>query len=158
MNIIVDVQGFKNEKNDFIPKEIAILWNKQVFVMHIKSPFPFYCLTKKERIQVTWIEKNRGIHWNEGYIPYANYQNVIGSFFKNKCIFVKGCEKVIWLREMFNCNCVYNLEEKNCPSLVKLYDNYVDSVDNISCLFHDNICALKNVFLLNKWCKENNIL
>lgn len=160
MNIIIDVQGFKNEKNEFIPKEIAIMWNKRVFVMLIKPPYPFYTLTKKERIQVAWIEKNRGIYWNQGFIPFHNYKNCLDIFFKNKYsrIFTKGGEKTLWLRDMFhNNNNIYNLEDKNCPSLVSLSDKYVNSPDILSCVYHDNICALKNVFLLNRWCKENDV-
>lgn len=157
MNVIVDIQGFKTEENEFIPKEIAIMWNGHVFVLLIKPPIAFYNLTKKERLQVSWIEKNRGIYWNEGYIPYNNYKTIIVNFFKDKCIFVKGSEKVLWLKNLLNTSDVYNLEDKKCPSLVTLNNSYSNSSDILSCIFHRNVCALKNVTCLNKWCIENNI-
>lgn len=124
MNVILDVQGFKNEQNEFIPKEIAILWNRQIFVQLIKPPYPFYFLTKKERLQVAWIEKNRGIFWNEGYIPYLNLKSTLHDFLKDKCIFTKGSEKVLWIKDMVNNNNIHNLEDISCPSLVKLYEKY----------------------------------
>lgn len=62
MSAIVDVQGFKTEANEFIIKEIAILCDKKIQVFLIKAPFPFYDLTKEERRQVSWIERNRKIY------------------------------------------------------------------------------------------------
>lgn len=56
MIAIVNVQGFKTETNEFIIKEIAILCDKKVQVFLIKPPYPFNDLTKKERLQVSWIE------------------------------------------------------------------------------------------------------
>lgn len=156
-NAIVDVQGFKTEQNEFIPKEIAIMSNNKIFVLLIKPPFPFYNLTKKERIQVSWIERNRGIYWNQGFVPYVNYKNVIGDFLKNKCILTKGYEKVSWIKDMFNNYNVHNLEDRQCPNLESLRSKYSTSTDILSCIYHEHICALKNVLYLNKWCKENNI-
>lgn len=157
MNVIVDVQGFKSEENEFIPKEIAIMYKGRVQVLLIKPPRPFYDLTRKERLQVAWIEKNRGINWNEGFVPYFNYQANFGDFFTNKSIFTKGNEKVLWIKDIFRISNVFNLESKNCPSLLTLYNNYSDSSDITSCMYHTNICALKNVFCLNKWCEENQV-
>lgn len=157
MNVIVDIQGFKNEENDFIPKEIAIQCGKSIFSILIKPPCPFYALTKKERLQVAWIERHRGILWNEGYVPYLNYKFLIQNILKNKCIFTKGYEKVLWLKKIVKSDNVHNLENKNCPSLTKLYENYSSSSDILSCIYHNKICALRNVFYLNKWCLENKI-
>lgn len=158
MNVIVDVQGFKTEYNEFIPKEIAIQFDNQILVLLIKPPYPFYNLTKKERLQVAWIEKNRGILWNEGYVPYFNYKFLILDFIKHKKIFAKGYEKVMWLKVILENKNVYNLEESSCPSLETLYKKYSTSSDIQSCVYHSNICALKNVTCLRKWCIENNVL
>lgn len=158
MNVIVDVQGFKSEGNEFIPKEIAIMYKGCTQILLIKPPRAFHTLTKKERLQVAWIEKNRGIYWNEGDVPYFNYKASLCNFFKNKSLFTKGNEKVLWLKDIFQIDNVYNLESKNCPSLVTLYKNYSTSSDIISCMHHTNICALKNVLCLNKWCEDNYVL
>lgn len=158
MNVIVDVQGFKTDDNKFIVKEIAILYNNQLQVYHIKSPYPFYALTKTERKQVCWIERNRQIYWREGYIPYFNCKDCIINFLCNKNIYTKGIEKVIWIKEITNNENVFNLEEKGCPNFSSLYQKYCNLKEVYRCIYHKNICALKNVFCLNVWCKENKVL
>lgn len=157
MSVIVDVQGFKSEHNMFIPKEIAILSEKNSLVLLIKPPYPFYNLTKKERLHVAWIERNRGIFWKEGFIPYLNFKFHILDFFKNKYIYPKGSEKVMWLREILETNNVYNIEDLQCPSLETLHEKYSTSADIRSCIYHTKICAYKNVLCLKKWCVENAI-
>lgn len=109
MNAIVDVQGFKTDGNQFILKEIAVLCNTQIQVFQIKPPFPFYDLTKTERRQVSWIERNMGIYWNDGFIPYSNHKNLIVlDYLRNKTVYTKGLEKANWLKVILNSNTVYN--------------------------------------------------
>lgn len=158
MSVIVDVQGFKNEHNDFIPKEIAIMSKNHVLVLLIKPPYPFFNLTRKERLQVAWIERNRGILWNEGFVPYFEYNALILDFVKDKRIYTKGGEKVLWLKKILKNESIYNLEDMNCPKLETLYKNYSTSSDIQSCIYHRNICAFKNVTCLRKWCKESNVI
>lgn len=157
MTAIVDVQGFKTEANKFVLKEIAILCSDKLQMFLIKPPFPFYDLTKQERRQVAWIERNRKICWGEGFIPYSNYQYLILDLLRDKCIYIKGLEKVLWLKNILNNNNVINLEDKGCPSLPSLYDQYKYSEDLYSCIYHSSICALKNVLCLKKWCSDNKL-
>lgn len=124
MSAIVNVQGFKTEQNQFIVKEIAIKCKERMILLLIKPPFPFYNLTKKERLHVHWIEKNRGILWNEGFVSYFSYKSIILNFKKNKRLFTKGSEKVIWLKEILENDSVYNLEEFKCPNLKTLNEKY----------------------------------
>lgn len=158
MNVIVDVQGFKSEDNVFIPKEIAILSENRALMIIIKPPYPFYNLTRKERLTVAWIEKNRGILWNEGFVPYFCYKSLISEFFKNKYIYTKGYEKVKWLKEILDSENVHNLEDFNCPNLETLYKRYATALDIQTCIYHSNICAYKNVTCMKKWCIENDVL
>lgn len=157
MKVIVDVQGFKTDDNKFILKEIAILNKKQLEVLLIKPPFPYYELSKTERKQVNWIERNRAVYWKEGFIPYPYHKEHIVRLSSNKMIYTKGIEKVKWLKDVTENNNVYNLEDKFCPSLLNLYDKYKESNDVFSCMYHTRVCALKNVFCLNKWCEENKL-
>lgn len=157
MSIIMDMQGFKTDSNQFIPKEIAILDGKRVQTFLFRSPFPFYDLSKKEMKQVDWIERNRNIYWREGVIPFANYTNVLAPFVSNKCIYVKGEEKKLWVQEMFETFDVVNLENFECPNFNIIYSLYEDCNDVYKCMYHTNICALKNVLCLNKWCIDNKI-
>lgn len=157
MNVIVDLQGFKSDDNKFIPKEVAILSKYHVLVLLIKPPYPFYNLSKKERSHVTWIEKNRGILWNEGFVPYHNFHFLLQKFLKDKRCFVKGLEKVQWLKQIIENDVdVHNLEDMQCPSLETLHENYLMSTDIKSCIYHNKTCAYKNVSCLYKWCVENN--
>lgn len=154
--IIVDVQGFKTDNNEFILKEIAIYWNNHVQTFHIKPPCAFYDLTKTERKQVCWIERNRGILWNEGYIPYTNHKCILQKILQGKIIYVKGIEKRLWLMQMLEGSTIYNIEDKDCPNLLSLHEKY--STEVYSCIYHTQICALKNVLCLRKWCLENKFL
>lgn len=158
MNAIVDVQGFKIGENKFILKEIAISCNNHIQVFLIKPPFPFYDLTKTERRQVAWIERNRKIYWSEGFINYSNYKSLIVEYLKDKCIFTKGVEKVLWIKEILKNHTVYNLEDNGCPSLLNLYEEYESENDVFSCMYHPAICALKNVICLKKWILCNKFL
>lgn len=158
MTAIVDVQGFRTESNYFIPKEIAILWNNKIQVFLITPPFPYRGLTEPEKRQVNWIERNRKIYWSEGFVPYVNYLKLVEDILKDKCVYTKGREKILWLKEISNNKNVNNLEDKDCPSLISLYKKYEDCHDLYSCIYHDSICALKNVLCLNKWCIDNKIL
>lgn len=102
--------------------------------------------------------KKKGILWNEGYVPYLNYKVLLSNYKKDKCIYAKGSEKVVWLKSILETDNVYNLEDSNCPSLSVLYENYILSSDIFKCIYHNKICALKNVSCLYKWCLENSII
>lgn len=160
MSVIVDVQGFKTDENKFIVKEIAVQFGSHhAVVLLFKPPSPFYNLSKSERKQVCWIERNRGIFWKEGFIQYKDHKKIIENLLQgNHRIFTKGKEKVTWIRELLNTSpdlYVYDLEDINCPSLTELYNKYKDLKDVYCCACHDKICALKNVLSLRKWCDHN---
>lgn len=168
MNVIVDVQGFKTDSNDFIVKEIAMQCGRNVLVLLVKPPFPFYNLTKTERNQVCWIERNRFFFWNEGFIPYTNYKNYIVNYLKNKpIIYVKGTEKVKWIRKILDsdinvdddqkCFNIVNIEDFGCPNLLSLNDNYKECSEVYNCIYHSKHCALRNVNCLMKWFNENKL-
>lgn len=162
MSAIIDVQGFKTDGNQFILKEMAMQCGSQILVLLFKPPFPYYNLSKTERRQVGWIEKNRGLYWNEGFIPYKDHKHIIQNVLRNKiCIFTKGMEKVTWIKEMLGELCnnrICNLEDNNTPSFSNLYKEYDELMEDVySCACHNNICALKNVLTLRKWCNQNKI-
>lgn len=155
---IVDVQGFKTEDNRFILKEIAILCGEQVQVYLVQPPFSFNNLTIAERKQVRWIEKNRKLNWHDGFIPYEKVFEYINEFFIDKVIYCKGVEKVKWIQDIVMSDNVINLETINCPKLLSLYEEYRFCSDIYNCIYHSNICALRNVLCLRKWCTNNKIL
>lgn len=154
---IVDIQGFKIEDNKFIVKEIAILCDDQVQVLLIQPPFPFYNLTTEDRKQVKWIEKNRKMSWNDGFIPYNKFLMYTDEFLLDKTIYCKGVEKSVWIKNIFDHNHVINLEDMHCPKLLSLYEEYRNCTDIFNCIYHPTICALRNVTCLKKWCDSSKV-
>lgn len=154
MSALVDIQGFKIGSNTFILKEVAILSKGKVQVFLIRPPFHYYDLTSKEKQQVNWIQRNRKIYWDEGYIPYKYYKIILNVLLKDKSIYVKGSEKVLWMKNIIDSANVFNIEDKGCPSLLTLSEKY-ESVNVYTCMYHQSVCALKNVIYLEKWCLEN---
>lgn len=157
-SVIVDVQGFKTKDNEFILKEIAILSEDQMLVFLVQPPYPFQNLTNEEKKQVKWIERNRKVLWNDGFIPYESVYMYIVNFIVDKMIYCKGVEKMQWIKNILSTDNVTNLETMNCPNLLSLYERYRNSSDIFNCIYHPTICALKNVTCLKKWCIDNKIL
>lgn len=155
---IVDVQGFKTDENKFIVKEIAIAFNDQLQHLLILPPCPLHNLSPQERKQVWWMQKNRKICWNEGFIPYTDYLIHVEDFLSDKTIYCKGSEKAHWIKTMFLHNDVINLEDMQCPNLLSLYEEFRLSSDVFNCIYHPTICALKNVTSLRKWCINKAII
>ena len=154
--IIVDIQGFKDSENRFIVKELAIATGEYTQVFLIKPPYSFNYLTNEEKKQVSWIERNRGIFWNEGFINYRGFKQVIVPYLENKNILVKGLEKVDWIKKLSsNCN-VVDVGDKGCPNFFKLHNNYCKK-GIFNCVNHNKQCALKNVISIKKWYYDNNI-
>lgn len=153
--VIVDMQGFKDFKNQFILKEFAILSNGCTQTFLVKPPYSFTNLSKEEKKRVRWLENNRGIYWSEGFIDYREFKRIIGLYLNNKKILVKGLEKIKWIKNL-NENCgIVELGENGCPSFLKLSEIY-DNTGNFNCVYHKKKCALKNVNHIEKWCKDNN--
>lgn len=158
MNTIVDLQGFKTDFNEFIVKEIAVQCDKHVMVMLFMPPYPFNNLTSTEKKQVRWIERNRNVIWEDGFIPYSLHKPYIKELLSKNIIYVKGLEKVKWLRDILDENnknnkhrCIYNLDDFKCPSLISLHLEFKSCLDVYQCMYHSNICALKNVNCIHKW-------
>lgn len=153
--VFVDIQGFKDSQNKFLIKELALATQEFTQVFLIKSPYPYSYLTPAEKRQVTWIEKNRGIRWNEGIIDHREFKRVISSYLQNKVIIVKGMEKVKWMED-FCKNCtIIDIEENRCPNFTILYKTYCNAENNFNCFNHTKICALKNVLCIKKWYEDN---
>lgn len=149
--IILDVQGFKDLKNEFIIKELAIASRDYTQTFLIKPPYLFKYLTSDEKRQVRWLERNRGIYWNEGYIDYREFRRIIVPYLENKEIIVKGLEKVNWIKDLcVNCK-VSDLGPEQCPNLSVLHEKYCEGTSNFNCNKHIKHCALKNVLCLRKY-------
>lgn len=157
--VFVDLQGFKNQFNDFIVKEIYILSKNFKFHEIIKSPHSYEILSTSEKIQVNWLRDNyHGLSWNDGYITVSELQNTIIPILRGKIILVKGLEKVSWLKSI--CRGaemrIINLENTGCNlQLHKAFDE-MEGNEKV-CSRHKKIksniahCAVKNVWMMKKW-------
>lgn len=158
-SIFVDLQGFKDYKNNFIVKEFALATADYTQVFLIKPPFPFRKLTDAEKKQVLWLGRNRGIYWGEGLIGYKEFQQFIKSHLVNKTLIVKGLEKVKWVEKLCPSCTVKDIGDKEIPNLKKIISYYyTNQCSKYNCLTHNDYCALKNVLCLKKWCLENKLV
>lgn len=167
--VIVDLQGFKDYKNNFIVKEFAIATNDYTQMFLVKPPYAYSLLSNEERKTVNWIEKNRGYLWREGFIDIREFKKNIHPFLEDKTVFVKGKEKIKWVTELCKSCKVFDLSDQLCPNLPTLHQlhykelnregdawfDYCGKSDFLTICNHKKICALKNVILLKKWYLEN---
>lgn len=152
--LLVDLQGFKSFKNEFIIKEFAFSTNEYTQVFLIKPPYKFSSLSDSEKRHVRWIEKNKGILWCEGYIDYREFRRMIHNYLVGKIIFVKGFEKIKWVNDLcIHCS-VIDLGEKHIPNLQSLYEKYGTENEPYNCVYHKKVCALKNVICMKKFCYD----
>lgn len=157
MNVIVDIQGFKDNNNKFIVKEAAVLSNGdriQHFVF--QPPYNFGGLQPAKQREAKWMENNHHkFSWKYGFTPYHKLNNLMWPLLRNNYIYVKGLEKQTWMKEIFGDDLIiYNLEEDmECPKLAFLKYQY----PNVHrCIVHEGVCALENVLVLGKYMQSKN--
>lgn len=156
--IFVDIQGFKDYKNYFIIKELALVTAELTQVFLIKPPYSFSYLNTEEKKHVLWIERNRGIFWREGYIDYREFKRMIVPLLSNKNIIVKGQEKLKWLSDLCLSECfILDVGEKGCPNLLTLFETNVKDKYIVNCFYHKKCCALKNALCIKKWYYDNHM-
>lgn len=158
--LIIDFQGFKNEQNEFIIKELSVLHvasgSSQTWIF--LPPFSYDAFTLKHKRTILWVESYHGLSWSEGDIVYERCNRLLRTIIEpNSVVFVKGEEKRKFIATKFKCN-VINLEELGCPSLRHLYQYntqhtgclHVNHVMKISSFY----CAKRNIELLFLWYKD----
>lgn len=151
----VDLQGFKNDKNEFIVKEFAIAtitWS-QTFL--VKPPYSSTKLNFEEKKQTKWLERNRGILWDEGFIGYTEFLRTITRYIENKNVMVKGVEKMKWVKSLCSNCIIHNIEDTGCPNFSILHDKY--KMHSLNCPYHERQCATKNALCIGKWYLENHL-
>lgn len=167
---IVDLQGFKNNSNKFIVKEIAILTKNIKFHDIIKPPSPISELDYTHQKQVKWLTRNyHGIEWNDGFTTFRELQSTIEHILNGKIIYVKGAEKIIWLRRILgnkrNTFEIVDLESKNCSISLHKKNKSSTHMKFHICSKHKALqnnsfcwCALQHVLILRNWCQVNLLL
>ena len=161
MNIVIDFQGFKDNDNKYIIKELAIsgLQNNDLLIHKIvAAPYAKETLNVKRKREAEWITVfYHGLDWN-CQLSDETYKHMMYKL-KELCylsdkIFVKGEEKAKFIEEdvLEIKGSVTELGKLGCP---KLFDLPTENV----CVIHEDkmgyICALDNVCKLKKWIEEN---
>lgn len=155
---ILDIQGFKNNLNKFIVKEIAIYSVDGNLVKHcfLKSPISFNELSTFYKKQAIFNQSfYHGIPWNMGENHFHTLHTQLQEIFGNGCkIFVKGLEKAKFIQEVFPDVDAIDLGDKGFPSLKKMTQNY-------KCSFHKYtkyMCAHDNVKKILCYIQQNKIM
>lgn len=186
--IFVDIQGFKTVHNEFVVKEIFVLSKNLKFHEIIKSPIPYDCLSLETKKQADWLKRNyHGLAWNDGYITQSELDKIISPVLTGKIVFVKGAEKVDWIKDIFDTKMiVVNLEDFDCNVQLHTsldscvndedYDGNSQIFDDDSdyevkrrttiCCKHKKLkkgstqlahCAVQNVWLMKDWFKKSSV-
>lgn len=163
---VVDLQGFKDDSNNFIVKELGVLTKNIKFHDIIKSSDDFNVLSSTAKKSIEWLSSfHHGLQWDDGYISVDELRKTLEPILQNKIIYVKGKEKMRWLQNiMFNSNnlLMVNMEDLGCDLNLNGFDGVGEPP--MTCSKHKKmsltrVCAMRNVVKLKLWystfCKKN---
>lgn len=156
MELIADVQFFKDKNKKLVPKEIALLSLKNEFVAHwiVSAVHRVDSLPCEVRKENNWLTRNQhGIDYLEGSVTLKTLNRTLSDIFKSvDKTYVRGKEKWLMFHKMTTRE-VINLEyDTNCPSFNNLpwSDKYCinHAVKNNYLKF---ACALNNVYRIKAY-------
>ena len=104
MDLILDFQGFKDNSNQFIIKELALISRDGTFVQHwvVKSTFKYLELDLQRQKSAYWITKYfHGLTWNSGDVTVQDLHYLLADILKDSCVFIKGKRKPITFKNIF---------------------------------------------------------
>jgi hypothetical protein len=162
MDVIIDFQAFKDNNNEFVIKECAVVAVDNSFVEHwvVAPPYEFHVLKKDKRREAVWIKQNHhGLSWSDGGISYKSFQDELRLVCCDVSrVFVKGKEKTEFIKGLLKNAVIINLEDYNTPRLKRLMLNsYLPVLRCFRHCKHKNyICALSNADKLKMWVITNN--
>ena len=160
MDYVVDIQGFKDSSNQFIPKEVAVVGIDCNYFGHwiISPPCSFNDLPQKIRTQNNWLTRHfHGLEWFDGETQTRQLYAILRDIARTaNTIFTRGREKALLLQTITSRQ-IINLEDNtDCPSFMNLPSS------RVQCIHHgalrDSIskrknCALNYAQRLRKWLK-----
>jgi hypothetical protein len=139
--LVLDVQGFKDENNKFLPKELAAYDGNKISHFIFKQPFAFNLLSPEMTKQAIWLMKHHHcITWNSGFTPLHSFAPIVKELTAGYLfVYVKGKEK-------------YNfLKKYSSRPVIELDEQPVITPSTPRCFYHSKspcICALSNVFFM----------
>lgn len=92
---LLDFQGFKEDSNKFVIKELTIVSTEGSFLQRwiVRSPFPLCNLDIRTRKQCFWnIRNHNGIEWSDGDITIKDLHHQLSSILEDFIVHVKGLE------------------------------------------------------------------
>lgn len=157
MDFILDLQGFKGPKNQFICKELAVLSLNH----HVLNYYLFKTPKKLQHHSETnkWITNNHHkLRFEDGDVEFDRLSSIFDKIGQLSMgggrIFVKGKEKVQWVRKLCRHQDVNVIDLVYLPSL----QSTVYTLHSSCLLCHPN-CALQNVLKIGAYfAKQNNLL
>lgn len=158
MEVILDMQGFRDDNQEFIFKEIAILdiSNVMCHSFLFKPPENSIVSHKSTQSQNHWLTNNHhGLTYESGHTPYSELQSILQDLtLKVSTVYVKGSEKRRHILNICPDINVVNLEETEkslgIPTIKQLRRHFCHR----ACLWHkdnDSVCAVRNVLNVYLW-------
>ena len=121
--VVLDFEGFRSKKSDFIVKELAITCNNYTDTISFSPPHSFNSLTLSEQKSYQWVSKYlHGLDWEKGDYPYCYLKQILQSVvlrFPLSDFYAKGVEKTDTLQKLLQRK-VTNLEDLLCPKIEHL--------------------------------------
>lgn len=152
---IVDLQGFKDNSNNFIIKEFSFATKNIKFSDIIQSTCAFDELSIPKQKSANWLTDNfHGITWYDGDIDVNELRDTIKPILSTKIVFVKGEEKIIWLKNLLRDSLqnVVNIETLGCNlNLHKNSEMFGMMCSKHKRMSHNLHCALNNVSQIFNW-------
>lgn len=158
MDIVIDIQGFRDADSKFIPKEVAVVAINRNITDHwiLMPPYLFSELSETSRKENNWLTRYyHGIEWNDGE-SNPKYLAIHLREITRSCrrIYVRGSEKARYLQNLLSRN-IYNLESIS-PSFKCLTAKERCTYHGLRERFNNFQCALTNAYKLKQWLNEQN--
>jgi len=161
MDIVIEIQGFRNVDRKFIPKEIVVVAINATIFGHwiMMPPCPFSDLPERVRRENNWLTRNyHGIEWFDGEANPKYFALQLREITRQaRYIYTRGQEKARYLSELLSRN-VYNLEGISPP-----FNELPDGEEGGQrCTHHgfrakaNFLCALRNAYKLKHWLVRNS--
>ena len=144
---IIEFQGFKDDDNNFIVKELAMVSSSEQISMLFQAPYSTDCLRRETVQRNRWCTNNlHGIEWESGDVRYDLMQPSILSFVKQYSRLVtKGLEKSNFLTEL-------TLRKfTNLDDVIFCKKTELPHVEHMCFHKSDYACAMRNAKSLFKW-------
>lgn len=155
----IDLQGFKDDANNFVPKQAAAILvdGNQVIAeqyVTVAQVLAFSTLSEKTQRINSWVTRNH-LHqqWGMDGVSLLTARNTLWELCKScDYIMVMGLEKAEWTTTLLSTDHdrVVNMQSLDCPSLKMLKKSF-----NIVDEENDRCLAKTNVRLIMRWYFEN---